>query len=113
MLLLLKAGKAKRRSAAARHLGPCRNHLGACRNAIANWLEPYENGGTQALREIEDPGPAPDGQSIPPEVMEKLKKRLSELKQRVREKPHSYTDGAVASLTRYQYLINTANARPS
>ena len=71
MLLLLKSGKAKSRSAAARHLG-------VHRNTIANWLELYENGGIQALREIEDPGPDPGQQSIPPEVIEKLKKRLSE-----------------------------------
>ena len=71
MLLLLKTGKAKSRSAAARHLG-------VHRNTIANWLELYEDGGTEALREIEDPGPDPGQQSIPPEVMEKLKDRLSQ-----------------------------------
>ena len=44
---------------------------------IANWLQLYEDGGIEALREIKDPGPDPGQQSIPPEVMEKLKKRLS------------------------------------
>jgi transposase len=71
MLLLLKTGEAESRSAAARHLG-------VHRNTIANWLELYEDGGTEALREIEDPGPDPGQQSIPPEVMEKLKKRFSQ-----------------------------------
>ncbi|MCS4175256.1 helix-turn-helix domain-containing protein [Salinibacter ruber] len=71
MLLLLKTGEAESRSAAARHLG-------VHRNTIANWLELYEDGGTEALREIEDPGPDPGQQSIPSEVMEKLKKRLSQ-----------------------------------
>jgi transposase len=73
MLLLLKTGEAESRSAAARHLG-------VHRNTIANWLELYEDGGTEALREIEDPGPDPGQQSIPSEVMEKLKKRLSQPK---------------------------------
>ncbi len=35
---------------------------------------------------------------------------LSELKERVSEKLHSYTDEAVASLTGYQYLVDAANA---
>jgi hypothetical protein len=70
LLLLLKSGQADGRSAVARHLG-------ACRNTIANWLQPCEDGGIQALHEIEDPGPDPGQQSIPPEVMEKLKERLS------------------------------------
>ena len=70
MLLLLKSGKAESRSAAARHLG-------VHRNTIGNWLQLYEDGGIEALREIDDPGPDPGQQSIPPEVMEKLKKRLS------------------------------------
>ena len=70
MLLLLKTGEAKSRSAAARQLG-------VHRNTIANWLQLYEDGGIEALREIKDPGPDPGQQSIPPEVMEKLKKRLS------------------------------------
>ena len=66
----MKSGKAESRSAAARHLG-------VHRNTIANWLQLYEDGGIEALREIKDPGPDPGQQSIPPEVMEKLKKRLS------------------------------------
>ena len=70
MLLLLKSGEAESRSGAARHLG-------VHRNTIANWLQLYEDGGIEALREIKDPGPDPGQQSIPPEVMEKLKKRLS------------------------------------
>jgi len=71
MILLLKSGKAESRSAAARHLG-------VHRNTIANWLQLYEDGGIEALHEIEDPGPDPGQQSIPPEVMEKLKARLSD-----------------------------------
>ena len=70
MLLLLKSGEAESRSAAA-------DRLGVHRNTIANWLQLYEDGGIEALREIKDPGPDPGQQSIPPEVMEKLKKRLS------------------------------------
>ena len=70
MLLLLKSGQAESRSAAARHLG-------VHRNTIANWLQLYEHGGIEALHEIEDPGPDPGQQSIPPEVMKKLKERLS------------------------------------
>ena len=71
MLLLLKSEKAKSRSAAA-------DHLGVHRNTIANWLELYEAGGTRKLREIQEPGPDPGQQSIPPEAMKALKRRLSE-----------------------------------
>ena len=71
MLLLLKTGEAKSRSAAARRLG-------VHRNTIANWLELYEEGGLEELQEIGEPGPEPGQQSIPPDVMEALKHRLSE-----------------------------------
>jgi transposase len=71
MLLSLKSGKVESRSAAARYLG-------VHRNTIANWLQLYEEGGIEALCKIEDPGPDPDQQSIPLEVMEKLKERFSE-----------------------------------
>lgn len=71
MLFLLKTGKAESRSGAARHLG-------VHRNTIADWLELYEEGGIEELREIEDPGPDPGQQSIPSGVMEELKERLSE-----------------------------------
>lgn len=71
MLLLLKTGKAKSRSAAARRLG-------VHRNTIASWLNLYEEGGIGKLRQIEEPGPEPGGQqSIPPEAMERLKERLA------------------------------------
>jgi len=39
-----------------------------------------------------------------------LHQTLSELRERISEKLHSYTDGAVASLTGYQYLVDAANA---
>ena len=71
MLLLLKTGEAKSRSAAARQLG-------VHRNTIANWLDLYEEGGLEKLREIGEPGPDPGQQSIPPDVIEALKNRLSE-----------------------------------
>lgn len=71
MLLLLKTGQASSRSAAARHLG-------VHRNTIANWLTLYKEGGTEKLRQIEDPGPEPGQQSIPPETMKTLKERLAE-----------------------------------
>ncbi len=71
MLLLLKTGKVESRSGAARHLG-------VHRNTIANWLELYEEGGLDGLCEIGEPGPDPGQQSIPPEVMDRLKERLSE-----------------------------------
>ncbi|MCS3783604.1 helix-turn-helix domain-containing protein [Salinibacter ruber] len=51
MLLLLKTGEAKSRSAAA-------DHLGVHRNTIANWLGRYEEGGTEKLCEIQ-PGTRP------------------------------------------------------
>ncbi|WP_240331791.1 helix-turn-helix domain-containing protein [Salinibacter ruber] len=70
MLFLLKTEKAESRSGAARHLG-------VHRNTIADWLELYEEGGLEKLREIEDPGPDPGQQSIPSGVMEELKERLS------------------------------------
>ncbi len=70
MLLLLKSGKAESRSAAA-------DHLGVHRNTIANWLELYKAGGTQKLCQIQEPGPDPGQQSIPPEAMKRLKRRLS------------------------------------
>ena len=70
MLLLLKSGKAESRSAAARHLG-------VHRNTIANWLQLYEAGGIEKLCEIQEPGPDPGQQSIPPEAMKALKRRLS------------------------------------
>jgi transposase len=70
MLFLLKTKKAESRSGAARHLG-------VHRNTIADWLELYEEGGLEKLREIEDPGPDPGQQSIPSGVMEELKERLS------------------------------------
>ena len=71
MLLLLKTGEAKSRSGAARHLG-------VHRNTVANWLDLYEEGGLEKLQEIGEPGPDPGQQSIPPDVMEALKDRLSE-----------------------------------
>lgn len=71
MLLLLKTGKAKSRSAAARRLG-------VHRNTIASWLNLYEEGGIGKLRQIEEPGPEPGQQSIPPEAMQRLKERLAE-----------------------------------
>ena len=71
MLLLLKSGKAESRSAAA-------DRLGVHRNTIANWLELYEAGGVEKLCEIQEPGPDSGQQSIPPEAMKALKRRLSE-----------------------------------
>jgi len=71
MLLLMKTGEAESRSGAARHLG-------VHRNTIADWLELYEEGGLDGLREIGEPGPDPGQQSIPSDVMEKLKECLSE-----------------------------------
>jgi len=71
MLYLLKTGEEKSRSGAARHLG-------VHRNTISSWLQLYEEGGLEKLQEIGEPGPEPGQQSIPPEVMESLKERLSE-----------------------------------
>jgi len=71
MLLLMKTGEVKSRTGAGRHLG-------VHRNTIANWLELYEEGGLDGLREIGEPGPDPGQQSIPSGAMEKLKERLSE-----------------------------------
>jgi len=71
MLLLLKTGEAESRSGAARHLG-------VHRNTIASWLELYEDGGLEGIQKVGEPGPDPGQQSIPLEVMENLKKRLSE-----------------------------------
>jgi transposase len=71
MLLLLKTGEAKSRSGAARQLD-------VHRHTVADWVELYEEGGIEKIGEVEDPGPEPGQQSIPPEVMETLKKRLSE-----------------------------------
>ncbi len=71
MLLLLKTGEAESRSGAARHLG-------VHRNTIADWLELYEEGGLDRLREVGEPGPDPGQQSIPSDVMEVLKDRLAE-----------------------------------
>jgi len=116
MLLLLKSGQAESRSGAARHLG-------VHRNTIANWLQLYEDGGIEALREIDDPGPDPGQQSIPPEVMEKLKKRLSkpegfgsykEIQQWLAEEhgvelPYSTVHGIV----RYELEAKPKTPRPS
>ena len=71
MLLLLKTGEAKSRSGAARQLG-------VHRHTVSDWVELYEEGGIEKIQEVEDPGPEPGQQSIPPEVMESLKERLSE-----------------------------------
>lgn len=71
MLLLLKTGEAKSRSAAARHLG-------VHRNTIAHWLELYEEGRIEKIQEIGEPGPEPGQQSIPSDVMEDLADRLAE-----------------------------------
>ena len=112
----MKSGKAESRSAAARHLG-------VHRNTIANWLQLYEDGGIEALREIKDPGPDPGQQSIPPKVMEKLKKRLSkpegfgsykEIQQWLAEKhdlelPYSTVHGIV----RYELEAKPKAPRPS
>ncbi|WP_251954875.1 helix-turn-helix domain-containing protein [Salinibacter ruber] len=70
MLLLLKTGEAESRSGAARHLG-------VHRNTIASWLELYEDGGLEGLREIGEPGPDPGQKSIPSGVMDQPKDRLS------------------------------------
>ena len=71
MLLLMKTGEAESRGAAARHLG-------VHRHTVADWIGLYEEGGLEKIQEIEDPGPEPGQTSIPPEVMEALKDRLSE-----------------------------------
>ncbi len=71
MLLLMKTGEVESRTGAGRHLG-------VHRNTIADWLELYEEGGLDGLREIGEPGPDPGQQSIPSDVMEALKERLSE-----------------------------------
>ncbi len=71
MLLLLKTGEAESRSAAARQLD-------VHRNTIADWLSLYEEGGLEKIQEIDDPGPEPGQESIPPGVMEVLKKQLAE-----------------------------------
>ena len=71
MLLLLKTGEAKSRSGAARQLG-------VHRHTVSDWVELYEEGGIEKIQEVEDPGPEPGQESIPPEVMETLKNRLSE-----------------------------------
>jgi len=70
MLLLLKRGTVKSRSAASAFLG-------VHRNTIANWLALYEAGGIEKPRDIRKPGPDPGQQSIPPEAMKTLKRRLS------------------------------------
>ncbi|MFB6273271.1 MAG: transposase [Salinibacter sp.] len=71
MLLLMKTGEVESRTGAGRHLG-------VHRNTIADWLDLYEEGGLDGLREIGEPGPDPGQQSIPSDVMEALKERLSE-----------------------------------
>lgn len=71
MLLLLKTGEAKSRSAAVRQLGPHRS-------TVANWLDLYVKGGLEKLQEIGEPGPEPSQQSIPSGVVERPRKRLSE-----------------------------------
>ena len=71
MLLLIKTGEAESRSGAARQLG-------VHRHTVSDWLELYEEGGIEKIQEIEDPGPEPGQTSIPSEVMEALKERLSE-----------------------------------
>ena len=71
MLLLLKTREAKSRSGAARQLG-------VHRHTVSDWVELYEEGGIEKIQEVEDPGPEPGQESIPPEVMETLKNRLSE-----------------------------------
>jgi transposase len=71
MLLLLKSGEAKSRSAAARHLG-------VHRNTIATWLTLYEDGGLEGIQHVGEPGPEPGQQSIPPEAMQALEERLAE-----------------------------------
>lgn len=52
MLLLLKTGEAKSRSAAARHLG-------VHRNTIANWLGRYEEGGSRSFVRFRSLGRTP------------------------------------------------------
>ena len=71
MLLLLKTGEAKSRSGAARQLD-------VHRHTVSDWLSLYEEGGIEKIQEVEDPGPEPGQQSIPPEAMEALKDRLAE-----------------------------------
>ncbi|MFB6232297.1 MAG: transposase [Salinibacter sp.] len=71
MLLLLKTGEAKSRSGAARQLD-------VHRHTVSDWVDLYEEGGIEKIQEVEDPGPEPGQESIPPEVMETLKKRLSD-----------------------------------
>jgi len=71
MLLLLKTGEAESRSGAARQLG-------VHRHTVSDWIELYEEGGIEKIQEVGEPGPEPGQESIPPEVMEALKERLSE-----------------------------------
>jgi len=49
--------------------------LGVHRHTVSDWVELYEEGGIEKIQEVEDPGPDPGQQSIPPEVMEALKDR--------------------------------------
>ena len=73
MLLLLKSEEAKSGSAAARQPG-------AHRNTMADWLGCDEDGGSDTLCQIGEPGPDPGQQSIPGDVMEKPKQRPAEPK---------------------------------
>lgn len=71
MLLLIKTGEAESRSGAARQLG-------VHRHTVSDWVGLYEEGGIEKIQKIEDPGPESGQTSIPSEVMEALKERLSE-----------------------------------
>ncbi|MCS3613360.1 helix-turn-helix domain-containing protein [Salinibacter ruber] len=71
MLLLLKTGEAQSRNAAARQLD-------VHRHTVSDWIGLYEEGGIEKTQEVGDPGPEPGQESIPSEVMEALKERLSD-----------------------------------
>jgi hypothetical protein len=45
---------------------------------VSDWIGLYEEGGIEKIQEVGAPGPEPGQESIPSEVMEALKERLSE-----------------------------------
>jgi transposase len=69
LLLLIRTGQVKSRTAAAKHLV-------MHRNSVKNWLDAYQHGGLEELLRIGTTGPKPEQKTLPPPVFEALRERV-------------------------------------
>jgi transposase len=69
LLLLIRSGRVKSRTEAARQLD-------MHRNSVKNWLDAYGQSGLEGLLRIGTTGPKPEQKTLPPAVFEALRERV-------------------------------------